>query len=84
MGPDAMIFVFLNAEFQASFFTPLFHLHQDTLSSLSAIKVVSSSYLRLLIFLPEVLIPACESPNPTFHMMYSAYKLSKQGDNIQP
>ena len=24
------------------------------------------------------------SSNPAFHMMYSAYKLNKQGDNIQP
>ena len=30
-------------------------------SSLSAIRVVSSAYLRLLIFLPTVLIPACAS-----------------------
>ena len=30
-------------------------------SSLSAIKVVSSEYLRLLIFLPAVLIPVCAS-----------------------
>ena len=31
MGPDAMILVFLNVEFQASFFTLFFHLHQDAL-----------------------------------------------------
>ena len=30
-------------------------------SSLSAIRVVSSEYLRLLIFLPAILIPACAS-----------------------
>jgi len=53
-------------------------------SSLSAIKVVSSAYLRLLIFLPAILIPACASSSPVFLMMYSAYKLNKQGDNIQP
>ena len=53
-------------------------------SSLSAIKVVSSAYLRLLIFLPAILIPACASSSPAFLMMYSAYKLSKEGDNIQP
>ena len=29
MGPDAMIFVFLNVEFQVRFFTPLFHFHQE-------------------------------------------------------
>ena len=51
---------------------------------ISSSRVVSSAYLRLLIFLPAVLIPACASSNPAFHMMYSAYKLNKQGDNIQP
>ena len=45
---------------------------------------MSSPYLRLLIFLPAVLIPACASSSPVFLMMYSAYKLNKQGDNIQP
>ena len=53
-------------------------------SSLSAIWVVSSAYLRLLLFLPAILIPACASSSPAFHMMYSAYKLNKQGDDIQP
>ena len=37
-----------------------------------------------LIFLPAILIPACASSSPAFLMMYSAYKLNKQGDNIQP
>ena len=53
-------------------------------SSLSAIKVVSSAYLRLLIFLLAVLIPAWASSSLAFHMMYSAYKLNKQGGNMQP
>ena len=35
-------------------------------SSLSAIRVVSSTYLRLLIFLPAVLIPTCASSSPAF------------------
>ena len=52
--------------------------------SLFAIRVGSSVYLRLLIFLLTILIPACASFSPAFHMMYSAYKLNKQGDNIQP
>ena len=38
-------------------------------SSLSAIRVVSSAYLRLLIFLPAILIPACASSSPAFLMM---------------
>ena len=53
-------------------------------SSLSAIRVVSSAYLVLLIFLPAILIPACTSFSPAFHLMYSVYKLNKQGDSIQP
>ena len=68
MGPDATILSFLNAEFQASFFILLFHFHQEALSSssLSAIRVVSSAYLRLLIFLPAILIPACASSSMAF------------------
>ena len=53
-------------------------------SLLCAIRVVSSAYLRLLIFLPAILIPSCVPFSLAFCMMYSAYKLNKQGDNIQP
>ena len=34
-----------------------------------AIKVVSSAYTMLLIFLPTILLPACESSSPAFHMV---------------
>src|SRR5574341_1061065 len=47
-------------------------------SSLSAIRVVSSAYPRLLIFLPAILISAWASSSLAFLMMYSAYVLSKQ------
>ena len=40
-------------------------------------------YLRLLICLLEILIPACASSRLAFHMMYSAYNLKKQSDNKQ-
>ena len=53
-------------------------------SSLSAIRVLSSAYLKLLIFLLAILIPAYASPSMAFCMVYSAYKLNKQDDNIQP
>ena len=33
---------------------------------------------------PAILIPACAPSSPAFLMMYSAYKLNKQGENIQP
>ena len=45
---------------------------------------MSSAHLRLLIFLLTILIPARPSSSPVFLMMYSAYKLNKQDDNIQP
>ena len=51
---------------------------------LSAIRMVSSVYLGLLIFLSEILIPACVSSSPEFLIIYSAYKLNRQGDNMQP
>ena len=77
---------FFTLSFKPSFPLPAFTLIKRlfSYSSLSAIRVASSAYLKLLIFLPAVLIPACESSIPAFHMMYSAYKLNKQGDNIQP
>ena len=54
-------------------------------SLLSAIRVVSFAYVRLLIFLLVILILACASFSLALHIMYSAYKLNKQGDSsIQP
>ena len=86
MEPDAMIFVFWTLSFK-----PTFSLSSSTFikrlfssSSLSAVKVVSSAYLRLLIFLPAILIPAGASSSPVLLLMCSAYKLNKQDDNIQP
>ena len=51
---------------------------------LSAIRVLSSAYLRLFIFLLAILIPAYDSSSLIFHIMYSAYKLNKQSDRVQP
>ena len=53
-------------------------------SLLFAIRVVSSVYLSLLIFLPAILFPAWASSSPASHVMHSAYKLNNQGDNMQP
>ena len=86
MGPDAKILGFwmlsFKPTFSLSYFTFIKRLFRS--SSLSSISMVPSAYLRLLIFLPAILIPACASSSPAFLMMYSAYKLNKQGDNIQP
>ena len=81
-GCQDLSFLSFNPAFSLSSFTIIKRLFSS--SSLSAIRVVSSAYLRLLIFLLAILILACDSSSPGFHMMYSAQKLNKQGDNIQP
>ena len=87
-GTRSMILVFWMLSFKPTFslssFTFIKRLFSS--SSLYAIRVVSSAYLRLLIFLLAILIPACAFffSSPVFLVMYSAYKLNKQGDNMQP
>ena len=85
MDLDAMIVVFVMLSFKPGFSFSSFTFIKGLFSSssLSAIRVVSSAYLRLLIFLLAILVPACASSSPAFLMMYSAYELNKQGDNIQ-
>ena len=39
------------------------------------VKKRLAAYLKLKIFLPAIMIPACVSSSPAFHMMYSEYKL---------
>ena len=74
MGLDAMILIFWMLTFKPTFWLSSFAFIKRlfSYSSLSAIRVVSSAYLRLLIFLPAILIPACASSSPAFCMMYSA------------
>ena len=85
MGPVTMVLDFQMLNFKLAFSLSSFIFIKRLSSSLFfASRVVSSAYLRWLIFLPAILTPACDSSSPEFHMMYSAYKLNKQGDNIQP
>ena len=82
MGPDAMIFVFWTLSFKPTF--SLFHqeafeflftfCHKGGVICISEIIDISPCNLDFsLCFF-----------SPGFLMMYSAYKLNKQGDNIQP
>ena len=86
MGLHAVILIFWMLTLSQLFHSPLslFIMRLFSSSLLSTIRVESSAYLRLLIFLPADLIPACASSSLTFRIMYSAYKLNKQGDSIQP
>ena len=84
MGTDAMILVLWMLSFKPTFSISFFTFNKRLFSSSSlSIRVVSSAYLRLLIFLLAILISAYASSSPAISMMYSAYKLNKQGDNIQ-
>ena len=77
MGPDAMILFF-----KCGVLSQLFHfpLSPSSRGSLFPLHSDLHIYLRLLIFLPAILIPTCESSSPGFCMMYSAYMINKQGD----
>ena len=85
MESDAMIVVFsecwvLSQLFHFSSFTFIKRVFSS--SSFYAMRMVSPAYLRSLIFLLAVLIPACVPSSPAFLMMYSVYKLNKQDNNI--
>ena len=85
MGLDAMILFFWMLSFKpTSSLSSFFHQKAFYFLFTFCHKGGVISYLRLLIFLPEILIPACASSSPAFLMMYSACKLNKQDDNIQP
>ena len=74
-GLDSMILVFWMLSFKPAFSLSSFTLIKRLFSSSSlyAIRVISSAYLRLLIYLPVILIPASDSSNLEFHKrMYSA------------
>ena len=86
MGLDTMILVFWMLSFKPTFslYSFTFNKKLFTYSSLSTIRVMSSAYLMLLIFLPAISIPACASSNLVFCMMCSAFNLNNQSDSIHP
>ena len=83
MGPDAIKLVFVFSCVCVFFFflilsfKPVFSLSSFALikrlfssSSFSDFRVVLSAHLRLLILLPAILIPACNSSSPAFHTLH--------------
>ena len=77
MEPDALILVFCVFFFFILIIKPAFSLSSFTLlkrlfssSSLSAITMAPSAYLRLLIFLPAILISACDSSTLVFCIVF--------------
>ena len=80
MGPDTMILVFWMLTFKAVFSLSSFTFIKRLFSSslLSAIRVLSSACLRLLIFLLAILIPVCASSvqHFTWCTLHISYKTS--------
>ena len=83
-GLDVMLLLFWMLSFKPVFSLSSFTLIKRHFSSSYLFCHYSPAYLRLLRFLPAILIPVCASSNPAFCMMYSAHKLNKQGEYIQP
>ena len=85
MESDAMILIFWVLSYRPRFSLSSFTLIKRFLSSSSLSDIgVISVYMRWLMFFMEILILACDSSSLAFCMMYFAYKLNKQDDNIQP
>ena len=91
MGQDAMILVFRMLSFRPTFSLSCctFIKRLFSSSSLSAIRVVSSAYLRLFRFLPAILIPACASPSPASHNLnvtkfFTQYKVAARSLSSYP
>ena len=85
IGPDVMILVFWMLSFMPTF----------SLSSFTFIKRLFEFFIfchkggvicisEVIDISPSNLDSSCASSSPAFLMMYSEYKLNKQGDNIQP
>ena len=78
MEPDAMILGFWMFSFKPVYSLSCFTLVKMLFSSssLSAVRVVSSEYLRLLIFHPAILIPGCE-PGISHHVLCIEVKYAR-------
>ena len=84
-GPDAIILVFCTSNFKPTFSLSPFILIKrllDPCHFLHDSSIICTSEVANI--LPAIVIPAYALSSPAFCMMYSSYKLNKQGDNIQP
>ena len=83
MGPNAMILVFWMLNFKPTFLLSSFTFIKRLFSSsLSAIRVVSSTISKVIDISPTNLDSSLCFIQPSIWMLYSACKLNKQGDNI--
>ena len=86
MGLDAMILVFWMLSLKPAFSHSSFTFIRGSLVAFCFLPL-GRCYMHIWgywLYLLAILILACTSSSPAFHMMYSACKLNEQGDNIQP
>ena len=79
-GPRCHDLCFMNVEL-------LFHslLSPSSRGSVAPLRFLLKGWCHEhMIFLLAILISTCASSSPVFLMMYSAYKLNKKGDIVQP
>ena len=86
MGPDAMILVCLMLSFKPAFLLSSFTLIKRLFSSslLSSIRMCHLHVWGCWYFSQQSWFQLVIYPALAFRMMYSSFKLNKQGDNIQP
>ena len=77
---------FLNVEFSANFFTLLFYFHQEAFQFLFTLchKCGIICMSELVDISPGNLDSSLCFIQPSISLIYSAYKLNKQGNNMQP
>ena len=86
MGPDATILVFWMLSSKPAFHSPLSF---SSRGSLFPLHFLPLEWYHLhtwgcCYFSRQSWFPACDSSSLASHLMYSAQKLNKQGDDIQP
>ena len=82
-GHDLSVFLFFFLIFSLK---PALSLSSFTITRGSSIPFcfMPLEWYHLRLFLPPILIPACNLSSPAFLTMCSAYRLNKQGDSRQP
>ena len=85
MGPDAMTFVFWMLSWSQLFRSPLSSLSRDSLVPFHFFcQKGAVIYISEFVDISPGSFDSSLWSSPAFRMIYSAYKLNKQGDNIQP
>ena len=80
-----LIPVFFNVQLSIMAYAMMRLLHTDHIDKYTPLVYnISAGIAAITISISYCVWSGCVSSSPAFLMMYSAYKINKQGDNIQP